>query len=413
MLLACAVAVISALAVPTGALAAEPEIDPHADGGEGLIDLSAVATPEEIERRRAEIAERVADAGSAAELARLTEIEAAAAIAELDTAISSAQQGLASAAALSAATDDALAAADREEAAATGRARRAERQARDAAVDLFINPPQAKEVLSALSGTVEQEMASTGLLIGRADARLQLSRQTDRARAAAARAARAADEARSAAAAAERSAQEAAAALNSQLELRNIALRQIRTDIAELEAELGSLRLTDDVLAARLYVDAIAAGGSAEPILLPDGTWIPAVNGLPTKADMVQIPGTTLWVHHLIAPEVAAMVEAAFSDGIVLGGSSFRDTNRQIELRRSHCGSSFDAVFNAPSSSCSPPTARPGLSMHERGLAIDFTEGGRTLRRSSAAFAWLSEHAAEYGFFNLPSESWHWSVNGH
>jgi len=167
------------------------------------------------------------------------------------------------------------------------------------------------------------------------------------------------------------------------------------------------------VLAARLYVDAIAAGGSAEPILLPDGTWIPAVNGLPTKADMVQIPGTTLWVHHLIAPEVAAMVEAAFSDGIVLGGSSFRDTNRQIELRRSHCGSSFDAVFNAPSSSCSPPTARPGLSMHERGLAIDFTEGGRTLRRSSAAFAWLSEHAAEYGFFNLPSESWHWSVNGH
>ena len=66
-----------------------------------------------------------------------------------------------------------------------------------------------------------------------------------------------------------------------------------------------------------------------------------------------------------------------------------------------------------PSSSCSPPTARPGQSMHERGLAIDFTEGGRVLNRTSASFLWLSENAADFGFFNLPSEAWHWSVNGH
>jgi D-alanyl-D-alanine carboxypeptidase len=50
--------------------------------------------------------------------------------------------------------------------------------------------------------------------------------------------------------------------------------------------------------------------------------------------------------------------------------------------------------------------------MHERGLAIDFTEGGRTLTRSSAGYNWLRAHAASYGFYNLPSEAWHWSTTG-
>ena len=51
--------------------------------------------------------------------------------------------------------------------------------------------------------------------------------------------------------------------------------------------------------------------------------------------------------------------------------------------------------------------------MHERGLAVDLTVGGRAITsRSSPAFRWLAANAARYGFFNLPSEPWHWSVNG-
>ena len=39
---------------------------------------------------------------------------------------------------------------------------------------------------------------------------------------------------------------------------------------------------------------------------------------------------------------------------------------------------------------CTVPTAPPGSSMHERGLAIDFTSNGRTIgSRSSPAFQWL------------------------
>jgi len=51
--------------------------------------------------------------------------------------------------------------------------------------------------------------------------------------------------------------------------------------------------------------------------------------------------------------------------------------------------------------------------MHERGLAIDFTYQGRVISsRSSPGYQWLAAHAGSYGFYNLPSEPWHWSTNG-
>jgi LAS superfamily LD-carboxypeptidase LdcB len=65
-----------------------------------------------------------------------------------------------------------------------------------------------------------------------------------------------------------------------------------------------------------------------------------------------------------------------------------------------------------PASYCSPPTARPGTSMHEQGLAIDFTVGGTTIGYGSAAYDWLQAHAADYGLFNLAGEPWHYSTNG-
>ncbi len=51
--------------------------------------------------------------------------------------------------------------------------------------------------------------------------------------------------------------------------------------------------------------------------------------------------------------------------------------------------------------------------MHERGLAIDFTCNGSLISgHGNPCYQWLSAHAAAYGFYNLPSEAWHWSVNG-
>jgi LAS superfamily LD-carboxypeptidase LdcB len=114
-----------------------------------------------------------------------------------------------------------------------------------------------------------------------------------------------------------------------------------------------------------------------------------------------------------IADDLDRMLNAAEADGITMGGGGYRDPSSQVALRKAHCGSSQYDIYEKPSSQCSPPTAPPGTSMHEQGLAIDFTYGGSVIgSRSSPAFRWLAAHAASYGFYNLPSEPWHWSTNG-
>ncbi len=69
-------------------------------------------------------------------------------------------------------------------------------------------------------------------------------------------------------------------------------------------------------------------------------------------------------------------------------------------------------IYEVPASACSPPTAPPGRSQHQTGLAIDFTENGSILTWSSTGFFWLEANAADFGLFNLPSEAWHWSTTG-
>jgi hypothetical protein len=143
----------------------------------------------------------------------------------------------------------------------------------------------------------------------------------------------------------------------------------------------------------------------------------------PTPAPSARSPGSNLrlgtvegiTVHADIAEEVRALVHAARADGLTLGGSGYRHPQRQIELRRVHCGTSDYAVYQMPASQCSPPTARPGTSMHEVGLAIDFTCTGVLIRsRSNPCYRWLAAHAATYGLYELRSgaEPWHWSTNG-
>lgn len=109
-----------------------------------------------------------------------------------------------------------------------------------------------------------------------------------------------------------------------------------------------------------------------------------------------------------IASTVKELLDAARADGINFGGGGFRSYDEQVALRKAHCSD----WQNSPASSCRPPTAKPGSSMHEVGLAIDFTLNGRTLTRGDAGFNWLSQNASKYGLTNLPSEAWHWSTSG-
>jgi LAS superfamily LD-carboxypeptidase LdcB len=118
-------------------------------------------------------------------------------------------------------------------------------------------------------------------------------------------------------------------------------------------------------------------------------------------------------VNVAIASQLAAMLNAAAADGVSLSGSGYRDSSEQVALRAQNCGGSDYAIYEMSSSECSPPTARPGRSMHEQGLAIDFSANGSLIQsRGSSGYQWLAAHGADYGFYNLPSEPWHWSTTG-
>ena len=114
-----------------------------------------------------------------------------------------------------------------------------------------------------------------------------------------------------------------------------------------------------------------------------------------------------------IADQLRALLAAAQADGITLGGYGYRSVASQVALRRQNCGTSDYAVYDMAPDQCSPPTARPGSSMHEKGLAIDFTYDGSFIdTHSSPGYLWLAANAARFGFANLPSEPWHWSTTG-
>jgi len=271
------------------------------------------------------------------------------------------------------------------------------RRMAEVAVAAYVRPPDADSMSSVLGGAAvsNDDLTADVLLDVKADhdavvrddlevsravavERLEVARRDE------ARAVARADTARGALARAER-----------RRDLHREALAQVAAARVELEAALPALRADMDRTIEETWgaLDALAAGPGV------DGSAIVVVDGIR--------------IHAAIAPKLQALLAAARADGVPLGGWGHRSTAQQVELRRKHCGPTPEDIWLKPSSQCSPPTARPGASMHERGLAVDFHLGGRAIStRESPGYQWLAENAAAFGFFNLPSEPWHWSVNG-
>ena len=173
--------------------------------------------------------------------------------------------------------------------------------------------------------------------------------------------------------------------------------------------ELRSLESLDKQLAAQIEAEARALAAEAERARRASAS-APKPFTPPASGDIVNVQG--IWVHRSIAAGLNNLLNAAAAASIDLSGSGYRDSSGQIALRRQNCGSSDYAIFQMDPFQCRPPTARPGSSNHERGLAIDFSVNGGVLTRSSKAFQWLSANAGRYGFYNLPAEPWHWSSDG-
>lgn len=111
-----------------------------------------------------------------------------------------------------------------------------------------------------------------------------------------------------------------------------------------------------------------------------------------------------------IASQLNKLINDSKTAGLSLSGGGYRSFDEQIQARRDN---GCPDIFNSPSGDCSTPTAIPGTSNHEKGLAIDFSNNGNLIRsRSDSAFVWLQQNAGNYGLQNLPSEPWHWSHDG-
>lgn len=381
---------------------------------------------------------------------RATNAEIQAVLIELDVRLSQGRAAVEAAGAARAAAEAEVAAAEAAVKVAETEARRTEAEVRQMAIEAYLHPPSegvASILASRSFSEARQRQSLLSIRTRQRDAVLQRRRTAlaslRRQRAAAAEAvtaARAAEEAQAVELARLEAARQEQQNLATSLDQRIEAGLAEAAILASVDAELArQIDAQQAALAAlvRQY-QAVPAQPSPPPVLAagppapstsaprnrpgptttrPSTTTTqPPLNYTPpaplyTSADMVRVGN--LWVNKLIGSQVAGLLAAASSAGFTLSGGGYRDPAAQIQLRIAHCGPTDYDIYFRPASECSPPTARPGFSMHEQGLAIDFTCNGVLITtQSNPCFGWLAANAASYGLYNLPSEPWHWSVNG-
>lgn len=159
----------------------------------------------------------------------------------------------------------------------------------------------------------------------------------------------------------------------------------------------------------------------SNPIVSDAGKNIPQKGSASCPEGFQKVAGTTFIACKSVAAKLKEMVDTAAKAGIMLSGGGFRTNSEQIALRKANCAGD---IYTKPSGQCRPPTARPGNSMHESGKAFDLRCDGALINfegkqnkftntpATKKCFDWLKINASKYGFYNLPSENWHWSTNG-
>jgi D-alanyl-D-alanine carboxypeptidase len=380
------------------------------------ISAAQQPDPGATEQERDEVRARQAEVGIEVDALEAQDAEVRAALAEIERNVARQRSELQAAERTQAQGEADLAAATQAVADAQRRIDELNVQADRLVVDSFVNPPSdyALEPLRVGSMTDAAVVQAVLEMQGKRDADLlerldqaQESLETEQAK-------------KEDAAAEANQSREAAA---QELDDVEVALGQQQAFAADLEqrlnarlAEAESLRTLDAALSDRLAQEqaelaaqlAAAAPPPAQDVAPSQIT--PAPGGLAT----VTCPGGgSITVAGSISGNVQALLDDAAADGVMLCGGGYRDPQEQIELRMAHCGTSYYAIYQMPASQCSPPTAIPGTSMHEQGLAIDFTcNGGGTVSSGDECWDWLQANAVGYGLYNLPSEPWHWSTNG-
>ncbi len=124
-------------------------------------------------------------------------------------------------------------------------------------------------------------------------------------------------------------------------------------------------------------------------------------------------------------PYLQAMLDAARSENIDIGvWSPYRSYNTQKMLYENRVTLCMKKGLDRAAAEIEAATvvARPGTSEHNTGLALDINCANDSFE-TSAAYTWLTENAADYGFImryredkqpitGVIHESWHWRFVG-
>jgi LAS superfamily LD-carboxypeptidase LdcB len=300
-------------------------------------------------------------------------------------------------------------------------------QSDEVVVRRFVNPPSQNAIDALTADSVADATLKQALLDIQTEAdaavierlhSLEADLQTQR---------EAEEDARADAAARREDAEAALASLEDAASQQVTFAREIERRLERNLGEIAHLQQTDPELAARMQAEIDTLAGQLattraqieqEDRLRELGIDLPTVDG-PSTIDIDAIEGSiitvtcpnggSIEVHRDIADSTRDLLNLSHQEGLVLCGNGYRSISSQIALRKANCGGD---VYSAPASSCSPPTARPGQSMHERGLAIDFTCNGGSIGTSSPCFRFLMDNAPDFGLHNLPGEPWHFSSDG-
>jgi LAS superfamily LD-carboxypeptidase LdcB len=374
--------------------------------------------PEATEQERDEVRARQAEVELDIDALEAKDAEVKAALAEIERNVTTQRSELQQAEQAKAQAEAGLDQATQAVSEAQRRIDRLNEQADQLVVDSFVNPPSdyALEPLRAGSMTDAAVIQAVLEMQGDRDARVleRLAHAHDELETEQANKADAAADADRAREAAAQAVDDVEAALGQQQAFAADLEERLNAKLAEAE----SLRSLDATLSDRLAREQaelaaqLAAAQAAAPPPSEDVTTSqiePVPGGLATVTCPV---GGSITVAGSIAENVQALLNDAAADGVMLCGGGYRSPEEQIQLRMEHCGTSYYAIYEMPPSQCDPPTAIPGTSMHEQGLAIDFTCNGVVVSTGDECWDWLQANAVAYGLYNLPTEPWHWSTNG-
>jgi LAS superfamily LD-carboxypeptidase LdcB len=167
------------------------------------------------------------------------------------------------------------------------------------------------------------------------------------------------------------------------------------------------------IAAATVVIAAVVIAAGCAPLRPADG---PGGNGrLPL--DTLEAVRPDCWVAQSIAEPLRRMLAAANADGVALAPEGYFSHD---PIAVSGCYRSYDEQVVARDYFCGKgacdAAAEPGTSRHGLGHAVDFRDDAGELTFDAKGYAWLVDHASEFGFFHPDwaepdgrnPEPWHW-----